>query len=253
MKKHHVIIGIICWVLTIGSVMGIFARHMFNMDISDAVGELSNKRDEVYSEEGFYDIRYETEDPEYVLIEGHVITEDDINELEGVEECWMGHFDIYSEEAISFIDSHINEWPPYDWKRRESVEYIDYEFKRDLHRYTKEIHWYSEKYGDGGIAPKIYVNADAVSGRIHSISIRVPNEINSKEAFIQTMQWMGYEGDSERIFYKMFDTIKKLGNNEGINYMQDHYDFSMREFDYTNLDTIGPDKMYGISIRLQND
>ena len=92
-----------------------------------------------------------------------------------------------------------------------------------------------------------------MSGRIHSISLRVPNETNSKEAFIQTMQWMGYEEDSERIFDKMFDAIKKLGNNEGINYIQDYYDFSMSEFDYTNLDTIGPDKMYGISIRLQND
>ena len=252
-KKHHMIIGLICSIVTLGSGMGIFVRHMFNVYVSDMVAELTGVKDEVLSEEGFYDKRTETEDSDYEFIEGHSIREEDFMKLEYAEECWMKHFDLYFDDAVSFVTSKLNEWAPYDWIQRESLDYTEFEYKRDLNRYTKEIYWYSEEHGGSSIEPSIRINADPVTGRIHWISFTLPYEDNSKTAFLQIMNWLGYDGDAEFVFNKLVDTELKVGDDLPFGYKKDGFDFSIGISDYLNSEDIGTKKLYSISILPENN
>lgn len=253
MKKHHTIIGIICSIITLGSGMGIFVRHMFNVYISDMVGELTGVKEEVFLEEGFYDPRTKTEDSKYKLKKGKEIREEDFLQLENAEECWMEHFDNYFDDTEAFLSLHMNEWEPYDWIRTESVEYVDFEYQGDIHRYTKEVYWYSEEHGSGGIVPQFIMNSDAVTGRIHWISFTLPYEDNAKTAFLQIMNWLGYDGDAEFIFDKIVQAKQKLGQDQSVRYEKDGFDFGIGLSDYLNPDDLGPQKLYSITISPEND
>lgn len=247
MKKRTIILSSICAIALCGSGMRIYLKHMLNNTVKQVVNELNTERNVIFSQPGFYDpvpISYR-EDQKFVSVD--IILESDFKNLENLEECSGKHFNLSLEDAGKFIDAKADKWYPYEWIKSENDTYSLFEYENNRKIYQKTALWYSDRNS----SQEIKVNVDAVSNRIHSISLYLPYADNMRTAFSETAEWMGLTAeDGEEIFDKMLDAINRLGDNKYVGYKQDGFDFYMWESDYEDFDNMRMDKRYYISISL---
>ena len=237
LKTKLVLILIIAVVL---SGLIIFTNYKINQGIETKITKESELKDEIYSEPGFSD-PFADVGGEDKTLDVRTIHKSEFEKMTGLVECPDSHMDISKSDIESFLDSVIDGWQPCDWNKTDDHYYV-VDYKDGTSSYRRELMYFSNS--DNGASLEVRVGLDAVSERVHNICFMLPYEDNSKKAFTETLIWLGIdEVKSEEIFDKMMDGIRKLGENERIEYEAYGYRFYIGEWDY-----IGNEKAYNMTI-----
>ncbi len=224
----------------------IYANFKINQGIDENNTKESKLKEDVYSELGLIDPLVVEDDGKNV---DHMQTIHRLNfeKLEDLTECPDFHIDVNKADMEHFLDSVIQEWQPNDWEKQDDQYYV-INYTDGTSGYSRDMEYYSSSSlnSSSSMHLNITIDYDAVSDRIHNISFMLPYAENAKEAFTKIMVYLGIENvEAEKDFDKMYNGVRKLGNNEHVKHKAHGYSFYMSEYDFGN---VKEDKCYYMSI-----
>lgn len=247
-RKKEKLFFLIIWMCILGGWI-FYIRQQLNDDANELIEKIESERLEVYNQPGFFD-PFSVKNTGTGVKKIDNLVEQEFKHLEGVRECRDSHLDIYREDAEEFFESIIPQWQPGEWSKVNHSYYV-VEYEDGRISYCRESTYYSCVDGMNQRIPQVILGIDAASDRIHNINIALPYKDNMRKAFAETVELIGYASeDGGKIFDKMYDAIRELGDNERISYIQDGYSFYLMESDFDDIENMKKDKYYDISISL---
>ena len=185
---------------------------------------------------------------EKVTVDVRPIRDDKFQEMTGLSECSDPHMDLDVYEIENVLDSKMNEWYVSDWEKTYTGYWVR-EYADGTSMYFGELMYYYTSSGNEML--QVSLEFDAVSNRIHNISMCMPFKDTAKTAFVDIMTWLNIsEEDSVDVFDKMLEQMHTIGENESAVYDALGYHFYMSEHDYIIYEPMTKDKCYYISISI---
>ena len=163
---------------------------------------------------------------EKVTVDVRPIRDDKFQEMTGLSECSDPHMDLDVYEMENVLDSKMNEWYVSDWEKTYTGYWVR-EYSDGTSTYFNEFMYYYTSPANEML--QVSLEFDAVSNRVHDISLRLPFKNTAMGAFIDIMAWLNIsQKDSVDIFNKMLEQMRAIGENESIYYEAFGYRFYMQ-------------------------